>query len=1419
MSAHSEVSSHSGKNNLSSTSAFDSIVGQATSDSLSSEAYEKMHVSLDKSTPLKSTDPKTTNVVGHSQQPHTYGASGADVRLRNLSDNTTAMASDSESTNPYHSDEETYHEEGEEGIEVPYAAASSVATTTPLSEVDSNATESKPSSPERPQHEETDASSEPIISSNRSTQDSSSMATPIISNPPGSPRRGMIKPGSIPRRYRTASEDSQSAAGPSSPARAEQAPLSSSVSNKSTSQIGPSPRNERVVRSYSQKPVNASQQTPQQMPTTPDSSSGNTVMAEVLPEKKGRTRPSSAPRTSKGGVFGRSTTPRPPTSPTDFRKPTMGLRRPSLRDSNTNDDKPASRRSWLGSFRGKPVTGKPEALVVVAPDGTASGGGARSLSRGSRSRIENAAEQSESESDVSNLSKQSKPWTPRTVSGPETKAAPEQLFAVKKLVQSLTKDHTAEVNSESADQALRELRSLQTELSTLRAQGNAKQTETERMQMELGAAQKAAAQLESLNKSYRKNQKQMLKDLQDAQAELESYRESNDTAASSSSKEAQHLAEELATTMAELLALREEHKKLLGGKKRPRAASLTNRSDGEALHLSRSSSEEEEALLQQETMLNLQKDLAEAMATISILEENNDIIRKQLKKRDKLEERFKRVQADRDEYAAQLRDQQLAQHAREGGDVQDRAALVTIERLQKEKKQLLVKEHMLKEKIQKLDTKNKNQKAIFQTAVEIKDVEMKINRKERDILAHRLVEIKKDGENSARGEPRSSLARSQPEGASSEREQQMAQQLETKQSEITSLEKMLKEQERESDIRMEEAVADFKRQIAELDEKIKKKEREMGELQDCARLEAFKARRLMDEKVGELQVQLDEYEDRLINREQQIKQLDEQMRVRQAEIERIRTVQQQQQQQRRPSDRPQQGGRSERLSELRNRLDKNESLMRSKVQNIRNFDSPSKSTIASLNDSFSSQERADTSMLDLSSCPDDATIDKLREMEAALQKGQSKITELQGELATVRTNLDKANSDLVEEQERRRTEVQEAEQTSQKRIEELSKSLMEREAHARNLQMELDDTKSQLVQARSSLAEQIAESSMLSKQEDSHKAENTALRNNLTDRENLCNELKQKVDALETEVATAYESRLSAENELRDAQAKFERMEAQLIRESKEVMAKNKVSEGSAVGEERIQSLEQELASTAAKLAEAESKCEMLEQFIHEDTSSNLHLGSTKDELVDVVSLKEALREKEQEVERFRQAAEASADQLAQARRNVEELETERALSQAKVSQLSATLEKRGDGEQKLYQKTMEAAEATAAQTELKDKLNEANAVIKRLQAELESNQGPEDRSVSSNTQLSVRLAETEVKIDMLRAKLSIAERTARELRQQNERLSMASNRDGAPEDVMNKMKFLEEQNAAYAASLKALRIEIATRHEGTAFE
>ena len=1446
---------------------------------------------------------------------------GGGTAMRNSSDNTTAMASDSESTNPYHSDEESMVVQDDDTPR-PSSSPPHLPQQGLLSL--SRETQLNPSSDEEeelPQPLEGAASSgvhvrvvgmtrqsSPLLqreeaweSQQPEQQQQSEQSPVIVSNenlvPPNQPTETPPKTDPVARSPQQEQKQDPPIQPTETPPKTDPVVRSQPQQQEQHPPNQPAetpPKTESVVRSQPEQQQEPKQHPNEQSPpiygnekvvhsNKTETPSRKKRLVRSFSQEPVKDRPRGRQRNeSQGkGLFGRSSTPLPPPTRTGPSR-TTALSQTKSSSALTKDcskDEKEARRSWLGSFRGKPVMGKPEALVVVAPETRSS-----SRSRGiddNEDNKRNDDHDSEVESATSHTSHRSPTWgggggrrrgrgrpplrsnsVPRKAAATATtkdlsalQQKPTHYFAMTKIIQSLTKDSTAEMTEETADKALRELRTLQAELVKLSKEKSAimdsnalNNSRTEHLQLELAAAQNAATHLEALNKSYRKKHKQMLLDLHEAQSELETYRDSNPD-----SDEAQLLAEELAATMAELLALREEHQALLSRTSSKHSNKIISRSSSSGVETQPLEDiSDDAAVLKEQAMLNLQKDLSEAMATISLLEENNELLRKHLRKQEIIGERLRSDQVERDELAAQLNDQRSAQslgHVGTDASPQDRVSLVTIERLQREKKQMLAKEHVLKEKIKMLEIKNKNQKTIFETAVEIKQVELKINQKERDILSSQLVEIRKERlvEGNARSEELELLqarlqaaeeqqhkAESAEKGdgtAADESQQQLlSQEIETKKLEIETLENMLKEQERESKARYDEMVADMNSRIHDLDEKLKTKESELSELEERARLEAFKARRMMEEKVGELQEQLDEYMDCLVTRDEQIKKLEDDVRERRAEIERIRSQQLQQSLRARSvsggramtdrpksggrtmTDRPKSGERSERLNLLRDRMGNYESLMRSKVENIRKLDSNSSETSGN----------ALSSLTNSIVVPSSASVpDELRRQQpesSQLKSSEAQIAELQTELANARKKLEEARTEITAEQEIRKREQSAAELKARGRIQELLDSLKESEHRVADLKEKLEETNSELaqVQAEASAARSLDGG-------DQVMIEKEALIGLLAEKEETCSGLEKQIEELGREKASADEKCKSAYASQRETQSKLEDMETELLRVQQQASSEVENEPTPNSEDDRIRSLEQELSSTVAQLAEAESKCEMLEQFIQEDTHTALQSGASSGDLADVVALREALQEKKQEVERLSLSAETSKEQLSQARRNVEELESERTQNQAKLSQLSAIVEKRGDSEtdEQLRLKCLEAASATAAKEELSEKLRAANAVIKRLEAELDANNGPEDRSVSSaTTQLNMRLAETEVKLDVLRGKLSDAEKTMRELRQQNEKLDKQC-RDGTspPEEVITRMKFLEEQNAAYAASLRGLRIEIATRHEGTAFE
>jgi len=1029
-------------------------------------------------------------------------------------------------------------------------------------------------------------------------------------------------------------------------------------------------------------------------------------------------------------------------------------------------DKQASRRSWF-SGRRKKQQSQSQSAILVSPDRSASSARAGTSDIGSVSSV--------------SLQRQN---------------------STAKLIQSLTNVPEAEVTLETAEQAVIELEALQSELEKLRS--NADNTETAnvaQLRKELEAAQKAASQLELLNKNYRKAQKQMLQDLQESQTELEKFQRSRVAGPG----DTQRLAQELASTTSELRALQEEHKTLA------RRTSQRALKDSDGLDTISDAD--------RETKLNLQKDLAQAMATISKFEDENTMILRRLQRLEGVEQRLEQVQAERDHFMSQLNTKDQASFNGAPAD-----AVAMISRLQTEKRQLVSREMVLKEKISRLETKNENQKTIFQTAVEIKETEMKITKKERDILAARLEEYKREKKpqhESSNAEAmevlRSRLKELEEQCRENEifindlneKSEELKQDVDAKRTAIESLQKQLRESNEEAQAKVEQSTTHLVRTISQLEQQIEAQEKQISDMKERRQLESFKTRRIMDEKVNQLQKQIDSFTSDLADRDEQIKGLEEEVKVRNSELQ-----EEKKKALRRQSPRPNGDGsdggeaHSDRLTALRSRLGNYENVMREKVASIRSMDAAAPAKDA--------QSEPAIVVATPVSAENPASDEKYAEMEHSLRKHETKIKELEKE-------LEQARSDSIQSQKDENKPPEES-----KEVEELVQSLRESDDRITVLHKQLAETKLRLAESENSPTSEMAKVD-----ESRVESEMGALLSQLAEKEETCLTLQKQVDALEEQKVDFIKKQEASANELQEAQARHGTMEAKLLR----VSGQNQDEPASDYAENpRVVVLESELASISARLAEADSKIEMLEEFIQDDTQTMMNNTSVASSTVEgtfenAATDKESLHEKSREIEELTAAAQLARVQMERARSNADELESEKTQMQAKLAQLSSLLEKRGkdEADMQLYKKCIEVAEVSAEKEELSQKLRMANAVIKRLEEEVDSSEAqpdPEERSTTSKksatstAQITAKLAENELILDDMREKLGAAEKEARLLREQNEKASNESKGGlGSDEEFMHKMKFLEEQNAAYAASLKALRIEIATRHVGTAFE
>ena len=1313
----------------------------------------------------------TTSITGHS---------------RNFTEGTVpASDSDSDSTNPYHSDEETERNQDEEE-----PAANEVVSRTQevIQEPDSNIVPThKTARGDAATHTNTPRREEQRRQVDLEKADNNT--TPV---------REVDQPEEIKTRRQSFQKAKSANVGPDSILVADQREWLNSPGKQ---------QSRNISKTYSQKKAPSSARalaTPNEK-STPNvksspirrlsmgrsassrSSSRPNPPTGVPPRKPDKTKQQQQQPKQKKGFFGRAATPlkRATSAPRQRANSSQASAGSSTNPSSSQEP----RRSWMGKFR-KKSSSRSGSMVVITPEAPP------------------PISSVPSQSDAGELSM---PTTQHSFTAAH--------ISTTKIVQALVDDSDAEMSPETAEDALRELEALQLEVTQLRASAvRGSGDEIRLLQTELDAARKAVSQLEGLNKNYRKAQKQMLKDLQDSQAELEKFRQ--ERAHSKYSGDSQKLAEELASTMAELLALQGQHHALL------KSQAESNQETENSMQYAIDSAADE-------ARLNLQKDLAQAMATISKLQEENDSLRQRLSRLESVEQRLKQAEQERDEYLSQLNDQE-ARYLR--GLAPNASAVVN--RLQKEKKQYQTRETALKDKIAKLEMKNENQKNIFQTAVEIKEVEMKITQKERDILATRLEEYKQhrsmqdDSKRKELDELQSRLRSAEEESREytihidtlSDQIEDLKKEVASKNVQVEALEQLLNETQAQAESRVEEATVDLNNEIISLKQQIGERERSISDLQERSQLESFKARRVMDEKVTKLQKQVEEFEQSINSRDETIRKLEDDLKIRSNELlEEKRRSNRRFTPPRREGDdavgsprsagEDKNAGHSDRLAALRSRLGNYESVMREKVAAIRQMDQDASST-----SSQSSQPEPLTAAPPMQN-------DKIAEMEQSLRARDTRIKELEGELANAKAVLEKAKE--------RELEREDSDDSSQE-IQELIESLKASDDRVTLLHQQLEEARERLAEVESQtehtssslpLASSHAPSSVGTSGESARgqSLEVEQLTERLSQKEKVLLELQDKIESLLEEKGKAAARQRELESQLREVQSKNESNEAQLA------SAQNVNGNFSPEDGKRIKSLEDELAITSKKLELADAKIEMLEEFIHEDQHSqlNISIGSTLEGgLEDVGELKTALIERENEASELKKAAETAKLQLIRARSSVEGLEQERAHTQAKLAQLQSLVEKqsRDETDMQLYKKCIEVAEISAEKEDLTQKLRMANAVIQRLEQEFEGNDNGnnEDKSLASATaNASIKLTETELVVDDLRGKLVAAEKANRELRENNEKLNKTIKGDApsADEGMKERLNFLEQQNAAYAASLKALRIEIATRHEGTAFE
>jgi chromosome segregation ATPase len=361
--------------------------------------------------------------------------------------------------------------------------------------------------------------------------------------------------------------------------------------------------------------------------------------------------------------------------------------------------------------------------------------------------------------------------------------------------------------------------------------------------------------------------------------------------------------------------------------------------------------------------------------------------------------------------------------------------------------------------------------------------------------------------------------------------------------------------------------------------------------------------------------------------------------------------------------------------------------------------------------------------------------------------------------------------------------------------------------------------------------------------------------------------LARQVEVLEEERENTVGQLQEAEVELLGLQLKYEEMESALASAASQVKEANALmaQSDSSTGNEHLAELENKLKRKNALLRKADKKIEILEQFIQQEKQvlANDHQG-------EIERLEALVKEKEGEANAVRAEMEELRAQIDSMRNRVEQLEEERNHNRAKLSELSGILQVRGKNqvEFQLYNKCIECADLTADKDSLQHKLRAAQATAQRLEQEVSMTRElvqnmsqswdgamssdesvvrlkrEQEQSLTKAMELSIQLAESQMQIDDIRERLNNAERANRSYAEQLARgtqgrgnfqdrivelihgdttvtsggncTSDNNNNDEAMRRMKQRIELLEDENAAYVASLSAVKSELEMRQEGS---
>uniref|UniRef100_A0A7S3KWU9 Uncharacterized protein n=1 Tax=Amphora coffeiformis TaxID=265554 RepID=A0A7S3KWU9_9STRA len=574
--------------------------------------------------------------------------------------------------------------------------------------------------------------------------------------------------------------------------------------------------------------------------------------------------------------------------------------------------------------------------------------------------------------------------------------------------------------------------------------GKGDESRIAQLQKELKAAQKAASQLASKNLMYEEQQETLLKELEHARERLEELEKAQQSAkdddgnfSTELATELQSLKEQLNKTKSAMMELQAENVDLKKAAEKSKAAD-------EFLSENPIAGVDDSFELQ----LSLQKDLAQVTAKVHALEAEN---KNYAEKQQKMEEVIKMVESLEEENAKLTKENTTLKEQLAHSQAEMTRALITaksapshkdmvlsssqlatattiIGRLTEECKTLTQREKELSEKLERLETKNKNQKEIFHTALEIKQVEMRIYEQEAKMNARKVEELNKamadlhhqqgsivasspatdDDDSEAvavlRGRLNDTGSRLHKAESSNQdledRVNALQQELEERKARVSQLEELLRTETEAVKREMEQETADLSRQVIELSSLIKYKEDELQKIHDELEDERKESEYRTQVRVNELTEQLNDYEMSIEEREKRIHELQEKLNEQGLIIAKNKASSSSFDEDDASSQ------HSSKLDAIRRKMGTYENLMRAKMNRIQEIDhtnsAESQEHVSGPMSASSSREESPPPMMVVATpVPETRVI----EMEASLKASDEQIEELRAQLADAQLRL------------------------------------------------------------------------------------------------------------------------------------------------------------------------------------------------------------------------------------------------------------------------------------------------------------------------------------------------------------------------------------------------------------------------------